>query len=236
MAESAAQHEAYYKAKMQEAQASYEVLVATGTLSCIKHKALCSTLGCICFPVMPCCICRYLLLHAAKCMVAVVCVCRGIFAALPPSVGAPVMLCKVVEDNCRLNCCAGFILHMLHVCHTLPTHALYPVYAAQCPVRKCLSCCNELRTAFQSSVLAAGSLHKTNAWVSSLWLTASIRCPGQAVWCCLQASIEEYVSSEAHKKERRDIDKQLTKVTQQISGTRYIVSLTHSATSSTSVY
>lgn len=51
------------------------------------------------------------------------------------------------------------------------------------------------------------------------------------MWCCLQASIKEYVSSEAHKKERRDIDKQLTKVTQQISGTRYIVSLTHSATS-----
>ena len=47
----------------------------------------------------------------------------------------------------------------------------------------------------------------------------------------MQASIKEYVSSEAHKKERRDIDKQLTKVTQQISGTRYIVSPTHSATS-----
>lgn len=43
---------------------------------------------------------------------------------------------------------------------------------------------------------------------------------------CLQAAIKDYVSSDAHKKERRDIDKQLTKVTQQISGTRYVVSLT----------
>lgn len=47
----------------------------------------------------------------------------------------------------------------------------------------------------------------------------------------MQASIKEYVSSEAHKKERRDIDKQLTKVTQQISGTCYIVSVSHRATS-----
>lgn len=47
----------------------------------------------------------------------------------------------------------------------------------------------------------------------------------QALWCCLQAAIKEYVGSDAHKKERRDIDKQLTKVTQQISGTGYIVSL-----------
>ena len=42
--------------------------------------------------------------------------------------------------------------------------------------------------------------------------------------------MKEYVGNDAHKKERRDIDKQLTKVTQQISGTRYIVSLTHGAT------
>ena len=39
-----------------------------------------------------------------------------------------------------------------------------------------------------------------------------------------QAAVKEYVGSDAHKKERRDIDKQLTKVTQQISGTRYVVS------------
>lgn len=43
MAESAAQHEAYYKAKMQEAQVTVMmwyvlVLVAIRALSCIKHK------------------------------------------------------------------------------------------------------------------------------------------------------------------------------------------------------
>ena len=42
--------------------------------------------------------------------------------------------------------------------------------------------------------------------------------------CHAQAAVKEYVASDAHKQERRDIDKQLTKVTQQISGTRYIVS------------
>ncbi|DBA75864.1 TPA: hypothetical protein ACH3X1_010262 [Trebouxia sp. C0004] len=38
-----------------------------------------------------------------------------------------------------------------------------------------------------------------------------------------QAAVREYVASNEHKKERRDIDKQLTKVTQQISGTQYNV-------------
>ncbi|DBA95711.1 hypothetical protein WJX82_007603 [Trebouxia sp. C0006] len=38
-----------------------------------------------------------------------------------------------------------------------------------------------------------------------------------------QDTVREYVASNEHKKERRDIDKQLTKITQQISGTQYNV-------------
>jgi len=40
----------------------------------------------------------------------------------------------------------------------------------------------------------------------------------------IQAAIKDYVADDGYKKERRDIDKQLTKVTQQISGTQYNVS------------
>lgn len=65
MAESAAQHEAYYKAKMQEAQVSYDV-IGVGVDFCwdtVMHQtqALCSSLYCICSPASsfagtPCCI------------------------------------------------------------------------------------------------------------------------------------------------------------------------------------
>ena len=40
----------------------------------------------------------------------------------------------------------------------------------------------------------------------------------------MQAMIKEYLADDACKKERRETDKQLTKLVQQISGTQYNVS------------
>ena len=42
----------------------------------------------------------------------------------------------------------------------------------------------------------------------------------------MQALIKAYLANDACKKERREMDKQLTKLVQQISGTRYNVSPT----------